>query len=136
MIPQVHMLVQVVSLQGLLPANMPPAATIKAQAQLCVQSVWLELGPVLLSLCRRSSGEAAGADDVADLGPVSDPGMLGLSPREVFATYSKLLADLLVLRGRYLRQLLEIALEYVSRSISLLVRSSQKSVSSQYPCLR
>jgi hypothetical protein len=76
------------------PSNQPPLDTVKAQAQLCLEAVWLQLGPVLLSLCRRHSGEADEEGGPASVGPsVSGASLEGLTPRQLFATYSQVLLD-------------------------------------------
>lgn len=81
------------------PSNLPPLDTIKAQAQLCLEAVWLQLGPVLLSLCRRCSGEAEDEGPVT-VGPsVTGASFEGLTPRQLFATYSQVLLSAVCWQG-------------------------------------
>jgi hypothetical protein len=41
--------------------GLPPLDSVNTQGQACLESLWLQLGPVLLSLCLSSSGEGAAA---------------------------------------------------------------------------
>lgn len=76
------------------PANSPPLDTVKRQVQLCVESVWLQLGPLLLSLCRRSSGEAVGEEeDEEERGPLLSKGYSS-DPRQVFAAFTWVLMSM------------------------------------------
>jgi hypothetical protein len=61
--------------------------------RLLVQALWLQLGPALLSLCRRSSGE--GEEDQEGAGSAcrvfstaSGERLEAAPPRQVFATFS------------------------------------------------
>jgi hypothetical protein len=75
------------------PSDWPSLDTVQSHMQLCVQSVWLQLGPALLSLCRRSSGEAVGEDeDGWNLKTRAGVPMGVASSRELFAILSVLLA--------------------------------------------
>ena len=69
---------------------LPPLATVKAQAQLCLEATWLQLGPVLLSLCSRSDKAAAAAVCSEDE---------DATPRELFTDYAMLLAGTLAWQG-------------------------------------
>jgi hypothetical protein len=79
---------------GQQPPNWPSLDTVQSHLQQCFQAVWLQLGPALLSLCRRSSGEAVGEDEEKNGWTLitMDGVTLGASSsREVFATFSELL---------------------------------------------
>jgi hypothetical protein len=74
----------------------PSLGAVQSQLQECIQSMWLQLGPALLALCRRSSGEAAGEEDDdmpgCHLISARSGQLLGaVPPREVFATFSDML---------------------------------------------
>ena len=76
------------------PPHWPSLDTVQSHMQLCVQAVWLQLGPALLSLCRRSSGDAVGEDLEDGWTLVTEAGVtLGAaSPHDVLAIFSVLLA--------------------------------------------
>jgi hypothetical protein len=76
-----------------------PAATGQL-AQACLASIWLELGPVMLSLCRRQSGEADPDDGAARaVVHAADGSPLSITPRHAFACFSRLLLDTMQLQG-------------------------------------
>ena len=81
--------------QQRLQRSSPSLRTVQSQLQECVQSVWLQLGPALLALCRRSSGEVEGeADDMTGCHIVSTGSgqqLGGVNPRRVFGTYGDML---------------------------------------------
>jgi hypothetical protein len=87
---------------GQQPPNWPSLDTVQSQLQLFVESVWLQLGPALLVLCRRRSDEAVGEDD-EDRGwtMITGKGVtLGAtSPRAVFETFSELLTATIKFTG-------------------------------------
>jgi hypothetical protein len=86
--------------------NTPSLRTVQSQLQLCVQAVWLQLGPALLALCRRSSGEAAGEDDGDVPGcclvSTGSGQVLGdVLPRQVYATFSEMLMAVMTWQGEW-----------------------------------
>lgn len=81
------------------PSNLPPLDTVKAQVQLCLEAVWLQLGPVLLSLCRRRSGEAEDDGPVTDGPTVIGASLEGVTPRQLFATYSQVFLSAVCWQG-------------------------------------
>jgi hypothetical protein len=83
--------------------SLPSLEVLQAHMWLLVQTVWLQLGPALLALCRRSSGEAVGEDEEGAGGIVIRSGsgrLLGAAPpRQVFATFSEMLMTTLCWQG-------------------------------------
>ena len=79
---------------GQQPPNWPSYDKVQLQLQQCVQSVWLQLGPALLCLCRQRSGEAAGEGEERQrctLVSMTGEPVGATSSRQVFATFSELL---------------------------------------------
>ena len=83
------------------PPNWPTMDDVRSQVQLCVESVWLQIGPVLLSLCCRGSGEAEEGDEeqIPCWAQNSAGEPLIASPRELFETFGQLLMRTLALQG-------------------------------------
>jgi hypothetical protein len=80
--------------------------TLQSQLRLLVQALWLQLGPALLSLCRRSSGEAVGEEDQEGPGSAckvyntaSGQPLEAAPPRQVFATFSAMLVNAVTWHG-------------------------------------
>lgn len=72
-----------------------------------MQALWLQLGPALLSLCRRSSGEALGAEDEDRPGfkvfyTASGQQKEAAAPRQVFATCGAMLMNAVTWHGECL----------------------------------
>lgn len=86
------------------PATLPSLADFKALAQAYAQSLWLQLGPVLLSVCRCGGGEVE--PNVDFFGPCDTPGP-AVAPRELFAPDAALLSELILWQGE------EVALVFV-----------------------
>jgi hypothetical protein len=79
---------------GQQPPNWRSFDIVQSQLQLLVASVWLQLGPALLLLCRRRSGEAVVEDEEGRGWTLMTEGGVTLgaaSPREIFATFGELL---------------------------------------------
>ena len=87
--------------------SLPCLEVVQAHMWLLVQSVWLQLGPALLALCHRSSGEAVGEDQEGQSGIVftsaSGQPLRAAPPRQVYATFSEMLMTALrwQLEGRW-----------------------------------
>jgi hypothetical protein len=82
---------------GQQPPNWPPFDTVQSHLQLCVQSTWLQLGPALLVLCRRSNGE-----EEQGPGSILVPAGQRLGPaepRRVFAFFSEMLLSTVAWSG-------------------------------------
>jgi hypothetical protein len=82
--------------------NWPSFSSVQSQLQQFVQSVWLQLGPALLAMCRRSCGEAGEEGEEVPRCVVNamDGTPLGAaSSKQVYATFSELLMNINVLQG-------------------------------------
>jgi hypothetical protein len=75
---------------GQQPPNWPSFDTVQSQLQQCVQCTWLQLGPALLVLCRRSNCEEEEGPGSILVNPAGQ--RLGpAEPRRVFAFFSEML---------------------------------------------
>lgn len=84
------------------PPNWPSLDAVQSHMQMFVESVWLQLGPVLLSICRRSSGEAGEEEEDRVRWVATTPAgerLEAACPRQVFESFSELLMRTLVLSG-------------------------------------
>jgi hypothetical protein len=84
--------------------NAPSLDTVQSHLQLFVQALWLQLGPALLALCRRSSGEAVGEDQEGSgcgFWGTDDRQPLCAHPRQAFAAFSDLLMNAMPWQGRW-----------------------------------
>lgn len=88
-------------LEGQLPSasDLRPLATFRQQSQLYAESLMMQLGPVLLSACRR--GEVEGDEDQPLNRPTLEvPLSAGaVTPHEVVAAFASMLADLMIWQG-------------------------------------